>query len=175
MPNPADIPFELTRTAMENALRSVSLMEEIQQNAAQLQLQAIGRALANAHDTMSQVSSATDWSALGVLPSLMLRHAIEQNTALMQSYLKLIADAQAACLSGARDASESLQRCQADAMASSASAPPAFAPAFPLQAMFNQASETVQAMAASARNATMQAQSAMQGAARPGKRSEHAG
>ncbi|MGY8524520.1 hypothetical protein [Paracidovorax citrulli] len=171
MPNPADIPFELTRTTLENTLRSVSLMEEIQQNAAQVQLQAIGRALANAHDTMNQVSRATDWTALGVVPSLVLRHAMEQNTALMQSYLKLIADAQAACLSGARDASESLQRCQADAMASSASSPPAF----PLQAMFAQASETVQAMAASARNATMQAQSAMQGAARPGKRSEHAG
>ncbi|MBY4897182.1 hypothetical protein [Cupriavidus sp. AU9028] len=155
---------------MQNALRGVSLMEEIQQNALQLQLNAISRALGNSQDAMNEVGKASGWTELGLLPSMVLRQTMEQNTDLIQGCLKLIADAQAACLSQARDASESLQRCQADALASSAAA----GAQFPAQAMFAQASDAGQAMAAGARSASMHAQAAMQGASRGGRRTDHA-
>lgn len=170
MPTPTDIPFELARTALENALRGFTLLEETQQNVVQMQLKAIDRALSGAQETMTEVSRASDWTALGTLPSLMVRHAVEQNTSMMQHCLKLIADTQSAWISGARDASESLQRCQADAIASSASS----GTGFPMQAMFNQVNEATEAMTAGARAASANAQAAMQGAARAGRRNDHA-
>lgn len=162
MPAPEDMPFALTRTALENALRGLALIEETQQQFIRLQLQAADDALNGSQAAMTEINGATDWSSLGALPGLMLRQNLERNAGLMQNCMKLMADTQSAWLATMRDTSESLQRCQAAAMASGSSA----AAGFPMQAMADHFTEMTQAPAAAAQ--------AAQGAARDAKRGRHA-
>lgn len=178
MPNPTDMPFELTRTAMENLLRGVSLVGETQQQLMQLQLRAINDALSGSEVAMNEVTNATDWAALGALPSLLVRQNIERNAGMVQNCVKLMADTQASWLARLRDASESLQRCQADAMASGAAA----GATFPMQAVFDRFNDMAQATGAAAARTTQSAtqaaqtatQTAAQAASRSARRGEHA-
>lgn len=172
MPTPTDVPFELIRTALENTLRSFTLAEETQQHVLRLQLTAMEDAVRGARDAINEVSSASDWSALGALPGVMLRQGIEQNTNLVQNCLKLCVDTQAAWLSRARDASESMQRCQADALASGATV----GAGFPLQAMFDRIGEAAQTTSnAAGRAASSSGTDGQQGAMRGNRRTQHAG
>ncbi|TWG81127.1 phasin protein [Cupriavidus gilardii J11] len=170
MPATTDMPFALTRTALENTLRGLALIEETQQQFIRLQLKAADDALNGSQAAMTEINGATDWSSLGALPGLMLRQNIERNAGLMQNCMKLMADTQSAWLATMRETSESLQRCQAAAMASGGAA----AAGFPMQAMADRFNEMTQATTQAATTAAAQATQAAQGAARNAKRGDHA-
>jgi len=120
MANPNDIPLEVFRAGMEAALRGTMLMLERQQRLLSMQLKAVDQAVAGTKEIFSGVAHAGSMADLAALPAALLRQQTEQYTRLCEACTAMASHNQTALAEQMREAGETWQKLQGNAVASGA-------------------------------------------------------